>query len=156
MTHFPDLATSSPCAEGEAVRAVGWLDRDHDFPKGKTRARFFKDLTAIREGYNAVSGVLSWWPDSMGVHVCEFCAGHSDTGEMAIPSGDLLFVAPRMIVHYIEFHEYLPPSEFVAAVTACPYPDTLEYSEAVAFASRPDTQGLPRVRAATNQTSARP
>jgi hypothetical protein len=154
MTHLPDLTPTSPCAEGEAVRAVGWLDRDHNFAKGKTRARVLKDLKAIREGYNAVSSVLSWWPDSMGVHVCEFCTGHSDTGEIAIPAGDLLFVAPRMIVHYIEFHEYLPPSEFVAAVTACPYPDAPEYSEALAFAARPDTQGLPRVRAVANHTTA--
>ena len=40
---------------------------------------------------------------------------------------DLLFVAPEMVVHYIEEHGYSPPAEFVEAVLRAPLPDTEEY-----------------------------
>jgi hypothetical protein len=44
-----------------------------------------------------------------------------------VPGGDLLFVAPEMVMHYIEQHGYRPPAEFVAAVLRSPLPDTEEY-----------------------------
>jgi hypothetical protein len=48
-------------------------------------------------------------------------------GNFGVPSGDLLFVAPEMVVHYIEQHGYRPPAEFVAAVFRSPLPDTEDY-----------------------------
>jgi hypothetical protein len=44
-----------------------------------------------------------------------------------VPNGDVLFVAPEMIVHYVEQHQYAPPKEFVAAVLRSPLPDEQEY-----------------------------
>jgi SAM-dependent methyltransferase len=37
-----------------------------------------------------------------------------------IPTKTLKYVAPELIVHYIEAHSYLPPQEFITAVMACP------------------------------------
>jgi hypothetical protein len=44
-----------------------------------------------------------------------------------VPSGELLYVAPDMVVHYIEEIGYRPPAEFLEAVLHSPLPDTEEY-----------------------------
>ena len=73
----------------------------------------------------------------MGMHQCEICDDEGDSGDIAIPSGDVLFVAPTMIVHYVRVHGYLPPVDFVRAVLACPAPTTAAYADAVtAIANR--------------------
>jgi hypothetical protein len=41
--------------------------------------------------------------------------------------GAVLYVAPAMIGHYVEHHEYAPPAEFIAAVATSPLPGTSEY-----------------------------
>ncbi len=45
----------------------------------------------------------------LGEHECEICHNYSDRGEVLITEGDQKYVAPRMIVHYIEAHAYRPP-----------------------------------------------
>jgi hypothetical protein len=55
------------------------------------------------------------------------CRDGSASAAPALPSGDVLFVAPEMVVHYIEEYGYCPPAEFVAAVVRSPLPDTEEY-----------------------------
>jgi hypothetical protein len=38
-----------------------------------------------------------------------------------VPCGDIIFVAPAMIAHYIAAHHYLPPEAFlVAAISIAP------------------------------------
>lgn len=39
-------------------------------------------------------------------------------GEIRIRNGDIVYAAPILIVHYIEEHGYLPPSEFLRALEA--------------------------------------
>lgn len=67
----------------------------------------------------------------MGVHQCEFCRDCLDNGDIVVPSGELLFVSPTMLVHYVEVHTYLPPADFINAVLGCPDPMSPEYSAAV-------------------------
>ena len=62
-----------------------------------------------------------------GFHTCEFCGWSHGNENFGVPSGELLFVAPEMVVHYIEEHGYCPPAEFVEAVLRSPLPDTEEY-----------------------------
>jgi hypothetical protein len=61
-----------------------------------------------------------------GFHTCEFCGQAHGVGNFGVPSGDLLFVAPEMAVHYIEKHGYSPPAEFVEAVLRSSLLDTEE------------------------------
>ena len=68
----------------------------------------------------------------MGFHSCEFCENALGVRNLGVPAGDVLFVAPEMVCHYVEQHGYLPPAEFVAAVLASPLPGTPQYTEAVA------------------------
>jgi len=130
MTWFPDMFRESMIAAGDHVRAVGWLHPDHPYSRGTESAEFVARLKEFARLASRSTEAL-YWGICMGFHTCEFCEkthGHRNFG---VPAGDVLFVAPEMVVHYIEQHEYVPPAEFVAAVMASPLPDTAEYCSAV-------------------------
>lgn len=148
MTYYPDLTQNTLAARGKGVRSVGWLSSLHDYPRGTSPPGFLAALRILREQSVEMFEVLTWWPAFAGPHTCEFCGTFLDSGEIAVPRGDLLFVAPRMVVHYVETHDYLPPLVFVQAVMSCPNPATSQYAESVAIATRPDEDGAPRVRQA--------
>src|SRR5690348_14375463 len=122
MTYFPDLDRKTLAVSGDAVRAVGWLTSDIPYSRGPVPAALLPPLKKLRSGWVACLDILPWWPMCMGVHQCELCRDYLDTGDIAVPFGDLLFVSPTMIVHYVEAHEYLPPADFIRAVLACPEP----------------------------------
>lgn len=141
MTHYPDGSETTMVLQGPYVRAVGWLSIEHDFPKGPTDPEFRRRLRKFAE---------QWWASTealglaifMGVHECEFCesAGREPamaSGDFGVPCGEILFIAPEMIAHYVEQHDYLPPEDFIAAVMASPLPDHHEYAPLVEkFAQR--------------------
>ena len=131
MTHFQDLDCRTLVVNVEAVRAVGWLSSDHPYPRGPVPAEFLPALRTLRARWHAILDLLSWWPACMGVHQCEFCRDCLDNGDIAVPSGTLLFVSPTMLVHYVEVHGYLPPADFINAVLGCPDPSSPEYSAAI-------------------------
>jgi len=129
LTYIPDLA---PCDyfsffEIERVRAVGWLDAFHRFPKGSVPRGTLRRLAALRKWARS---------DSMGVHLCELCpvTVHDATGiigrwhacrarsgaNVFVPGQGVVYAAPVLILHYIRSHDYLPPPEFLAATKACP------------------------------------
>lgn len=111
---------------GEHVRAVGWLHPAHPYARGEAPAGFLSRLReyAARSSQSAEALGLSMF---LGFHLCEFCGKAKGVGNFGVPSGPLLFVAPEMVVHYVEEHGYLPPAEFAAAVMASPLPGTEEY-----------------------------
>lgn len=126
MSFFPDMGCTSLVAAGNHVRAIGWLHPDHPYTTGEVSAEFLARLKEFvtRSGDSAEAlyfGVFC------GLHTCEFCGQAHGTRNFGVPSGDLLFVAPEMVVHYIEQHGYQPPAEFMAAVLHSPLPDTEEY-----------------------------
>jgi hypothetical protein len=56
-----------------------------------------------------------------GTHMCEYCSEWGVTratgnGEIWVVKGDKLYIAPYLIIHYIEEHKYQPPAEFIDAV----------------------------------------
>jgi hypothetical protein len=53
------------------------------------------------------------------------------TANVFVPAGDVVFVAPSLLLHYIDSHEYQPPSEFQRAVKACPPMKSMAYLKAV-------------------------
>ncbi|MGL6076625.1 MAG: hypothetical protein ACRC8S_20920 [Fimbriiglobus sp.] len=117
---YPDLGTICQVDQGPHVRAIGWLHPDHLFPTGVVPSEF---LTALRN--HAIS---PWLPVlSAGPHFCEFCPprkrGEPYIGgsrNLWIPSTSVVYVAPEMIIHYIDSHSYQPPEEFITAVLSCP------------------------------------
>lgn len=133
MVHYEDL---SPCDElpGFACRAIGWLEPEHDYPKGPVPENFLAALTRLLS--------FHWAPYTAGgVHECGLCQSNpiEEKDELIVPGENGLFFAPTMILHYIQNHHYQPPMEFQQAVLACPptdseaYFDDLEASGLIAF-----------------------
>ncbi len=114
--------------EASYLRAIGWLSDEHPFPVGDTPPEF---LVRLKEFcHNWRKGSLRW-PLFFGPHECELCCNYMASGNIGVPSGDVLFAAPEMVAHYVEAHRYSPPPEFIAAVLAAPLPGTQEYDDAV-------------------------
>jgi hypothetical protein len=80
-----------------------------------------KDVSALYDKLAAPHDATRLkWPN-------EFCGQALGIGNFGVPKGELLFVAPEMVVHYVERHAYCPPTEFIQAVLQSPLPDTEEY-----------------------------
>jgi hypothetical protein len=125
MSFFRDLGHESLVASGNHVRAIGWLHPDHPYTKGEVCPEFLARLKdfIFRSGYQD----HFCFPGVGGLHTCEFCGLVSGGGNLGLPSDDLLFIFPDMVVHYIECHSYKPPDELVAALLRSPLPDTEEF-----------------------------
>jgi hypothetical protein len=126
MSYFPDLSHESMVASGEHIRAIGWLHPQHEFPKCNASAEFLSRLKEFTARSSASAQAL-YFGASGGFHMCEFCDKAHGINNFGVPFGNILYVAPEMIVHYIEVHGYLPPAEFIAAVLRSPLPDTEDY-----------------------------
>ena len=116
---------------------VGWLDGVHPFAKGLVEPLLVKKIKLLA----AKSVALGF-----GKHLCEVCvvppgvvrtyvlvmndirmidpecswakwvAPRLGNGEIWVAGDGITFVAPVLIVHYIEEHGYLPPAQFLEAV----------------------------------------
>jgi hypothetical protein len=128
MTFVPDLSESTMVCAGNHVRAIGWLSKDHDYATGNSTIEFASRLAEICDDWSVCAKELGFG-FLMGWHTCEFCGRFRATGNIGVPAGDLLYVAPEMIHHYVTIHRYSPPPEFVDAVMACPAPRTSEYQQ---------------------------
>jgi hypothetical protein len=129
--YYPDLGTKTQIDDGEHVRAIGWLSADQPFTTGDVPAAFASRLRLLCEQWGAGISQL-WWVVAAGDHTCELCGQFESSGNIGVPAGPLLFVAPEMVSHYVDTHGYRPPDAFVAAVLACPLPGSEEYGQAVA------------------------
>jgi hypothetical protein len=130
MSWFPDLGTSTQVDGGEHVRAVGWLSAQQPFPVGAVPTGLLDRLWEFAAKSNDSIDALGWGI-AMGWHDCELCKGCSGTRNFGVPYGELLFVAPEMLPHYVEVHRYLPPAEFMSALMEAPLPGTDEYQALV-------------------------
>src|SRR4051812_4866607 len=115
MSWYPDLGTESVIDRGGHIRAVGWLSAAHPFRSGDVPFDFLKRLKELAVRWGESTQALGWGI-FMGSHECELCGRFMSSGNLGVPSGDVLFVAPEMIPHYVEIHQYQPPDEFIAAV----------------------------------------
>jgi hypothetical protein len=131
MSWFPDLGTFTMIERGNHVRAIGWLSAEHPFPVGDVPAEFLGRLQSFARAWGDSIDALGW-PICCGGHDCELCGQCWASGNFGVPQGDLLFVAPEMVAHYVEAHHYRPPAQFITAVTESPLPGTDEYRAAVA------------------------
>ena len=50
---------------------------------------------------------------------------------LCVPGAGFLYVAPSLILHYIDAHEYLPPEEFQKAILESPPVRSQDYSRAM-------------------------
>jgi hypothetical protein len=131
MTWYADLGTATMVDAGEHVRAVGWLSNQQPFPLGDVPPQFLGRLQVFARRWSDSARALGWG-SFMGWHDCELCGGSTASGNFGVPCGDLLFVAPQVVPHYVEVHRYCPPPQFITAVMDSPLPGTEEYGVAVA------------------------
>ena len=145
--YAPDLSTECECASGPAVRAIGWLEHGQPFDTGSVDPGFLAALKAH------VADAGRWLPViSPGVHFCDLggCGRTGGAHYVIIPAATCVYVAPALVVHYVEHHRYAPPPEFVAAILACPEQSSDAYVELLTpFAStwRLDADGVRRIAA---------
>ena len=101
MSFFPDMGHESMVAAGDHVRAVGWLHPDHPFSKGEVPAEFLARLKEFVR-LSSDSADALYLGAFGGFHTCEFCGQAHGIQNFGVPSGEMLYVAPEMVVHYIE------------------------------------------------------
>ncbi|WP_242393232.1 DUF7919 family protein [Anaeromyxobacter oryzisoli] len=136
MIAFADLGPIEYFLVGDpsALRAVGWLARGQPFRTGAVGREFFDKLCVLL--------VSPFQPiATAGVARCDLCqfSGGPDVihdgdvvvqmgaSNLFVPGSGVLYVAPSLIAHYIDAHDYRPPDEFVEAVLRCPQTHSMEY-----------------------------
>jgi hypothetical protein len=114
--HFPDLSPYVYSRPEPGTLNVGWLDGEHPFPTAEPAPALLESLAARCDAPPPPD-----LPQCFGGHLCELCQAHMDTGEIRVPGrGERVYAAPRMILHYVAAHRYLPPPEFVQALLEAP------------------------------------
>jgi hypothetical protein len=142
--HYPDLSPYGhpPSESPPKLFAVGWLEPGFEYRQGDVGAGFVRKLADLL--------VNPWQPAiAMGGHRCGFCrltggpasfrlgslASSSEVrmgvSNLWLPAEGFLFVAPSLILHYMDAHRYSPPEEFQAAVMACPPMRSMDYLKAL-------------------------
>lgn len=134
MSHFTDLEKIELEGLGVPGVAVGWLAPGQAYTLGEVERGSFLKLAALLRN--------PWQPAiSAGRHPCPFCrftGGPASmevdgmritvgTGVVLIPSESRIFVAPSLVLHFIDAHGYAPPADFLAAVQACPAMRSMAY-----------------------------
>jgi hypothetical protein len=136
MSYFEDLTPYSYYHLGvlDNTFNVGWLDKEHLYPKGITEDEIVEKLWLLLH-----FRVLQL----RGFHVCEFCVPLSKAPMPAERNGEIIhlgfseirvigengkiYAAPDLIYHYIVSHSYKPPEEFTDALRKGPMPNSVEY-----------------------------
>jgi hypothetical protein len=128
VAFFGDLEPCTYFGRWEQVLlAIGWLEAGREFSKGPVPDEVFATLVHLL--------VDPWQPvASAGRGACSLCRfsdrpAHLSYGgstivlgasNLFVPSTSHVFVAPSMIAHYMDAHEYCPPEVFQQAVLRCP------------------------------------
>jgi len=87
------------------VLGVGWLDETRPFNKGEVPEEFIEKLKKAKR----VNFTKGW-------HDCPFCGKAKGSHEIMVRYNNKIYMAPELIVHYIEEHNYQPPEEYINAV----------------------------------------
>jgi hypothetical protein len=126
--YFQDLSPYEYGGDRSApdVVNVGWLSREHPYDSGAVPREF---VEAVRK---MVASPVNLY---RGTHLCEFCPeapttttrgglqmfdpppGTTGNGEIRVCGSDgVTYVAPVLVLHYLEAHQYRPPESFIRAV----------------------------------------
>jgi hypothetical protein len=106
----------SPYGESDRCVAVGWLERGHDHIAGKVPPEVFAKLESL---------LVDPWQaaTAAGFHACDLCVYSPErrgANNLFVPGASRVYVAPELILHYMNAHGCRPPGEFCQAVLVCP------------------------------------
>ena len=128
LIYFEDLTPYSYHGDegGDNILNVGWLSKDHDYPRGSVPPEFVERLNEL------IAAPVNLF---RGFHICEFCPSPNTfvskagrrmlepdperhgNGEIRVTGDDgVTYVAPVLIRHYVSEHEYRPTQAFINAV----------------------------------------
>jgi hypothetical protein len=126
MSYYEDLTPYNYHHYSERELNVGWLQKDQPFSQGETPVGFLEALRVYGEREHIIF-------QTKGFHRCEFCEENANSSNeiRVVSKNGILYAAPKMIIHYIEAHKYLPPQEFIDAVMNGPIPGSEEYTNAI-------------------------
>jgi hypothetical protein len=122
-----------PYVEAPNCVAVGWLERGRRYAEGAVAPDVFSKLETLLDD--------PWQPAlTAGAHGCDLCAYRPEArgkNNVFIPGQGRVYVAPELILHYMNAHGYQPPLEFCEAVLACPPMRSSDYRRALLSAGGP-------------------
>ncbi|MFC8263325.1 hypothetical protein ACFUNF_38405 [Streptomyces sp. NPDC057291] len=96
---------------------MGWLDRGKKYSQGAPPPSLVEALKRMTRTHRA--------QQTRGFHFCPWCAsrlsyggpdGPEGSAEIRVMGRGVVYAAPELIAHYVEAHDYLPPTEFIEAV----------------------------------------
>ncbi|MEE4592566.1 hypothetical protein V2J94_11830 [Streptomyces sp. DSM 41524] len=114
--------------QGVQAVNVGWLERQEEFPRGEVPTEFVHALAVVCRDHstNRMRGWQSCtlphpegkppYPVVVEVDGTEVTLGSAEIRLLARDGRWL--IAPNLVLHYVAAHGYLPPREFIEAVTA--------------------------------------
>jgi len=118
---------------------VGYLTRADGYPRGEISeelreclVRFVRRPAVHWFGYHHCDLDPCWLKKPRpelrykGMRVPSRCST-----DFLVPDGATGYLAPALILHYILFHQYLPPACFLEAALGCPDPGSSEYLDAI-------------------------
>ena len=85
---------------------IGWLDSEHPFSASEPSLDLLRALLKLVQHPVRISP---------GLHSCPFCGTAAGTGEIEVVGLAVIYVAPTLIIHYVDAHQYCPPDEFITA-----------------------------------------
>lgn len=132
MTWFADGSSCSYFGPWKTpiLVAAGWLDQAHEVPRGELPAR---DRDVVR----ALPDLMKSFPGPLfkGGHACNLCRGELadrtvpwGAHNIYVPASQRMWVAPELIVHYVDEHRYVPPHAFVQASAQALCTQSIEYA----------------------------
>ncbi|MEL6251274.1 MAG: tetratricopeptide repeat protein [Bacteroidota bacterium] len=111
------------------IKAIGWLEDPHDYPKGKVPPEFFNQLSLwcsdpFKNGVSFTRGFhrpsIEKHPESETWYAAEIfqkCEKENPgNGEIHVVHRGIRYAAPMLIYSYVYSYGYLPPQEFIDAV----------------------------------------
>lgn len=129
---IPDLHPAS--ADGRVVH-VGWLDWRHRFQRGPVPEQVVPRLEELvcsrpwssgRGGYHTCNVGLCLplamiVHDGIPLHRVRCASGRVKLGSdnYLVPGQERSYHVPGLILHYVRWHHYRPPSEFIESLLAC-------------------------------------
>lgn len=135
MAYYPDFTPCDYFGRWENIlMAVGWHERGHPFTTGLVSRDFFTKLVCMLSN--------TWEPIVVAGHqgcpFCRFTGGPSElhfggntirigASNLFVPYDQGVYVAPSLIAHYVDAHEYCPPPSFQEAVMSCPEMRSIAY-----------------------------
>ncbi|GHC68244.1 hypothetical protein GCM10007100_40360 [Roseibacillus persicicus] len=104
-SHLKEFSYDSELPEQFEAKAIGWLGKEVPL-SGEIGADCIDAIRFLHSECRISSGQL-------GYHTCGICNRYQDRGEVHLKMEGQDYLLPRMILHYIDEHKYLPPIEFL-------------------------------------------